>query len=65
MQSYLLAAPMAATPKSGVPDFLEAKSVPFSVAPTQYRFFAGALGVLNLGGALALGNLLRSYVTMG
>jgi len=47
------------------PTMLSERKYKFSLAPDLYKFFAGALGVLNLGGALYLGNLLRQYALYG
>jgi hypothetical protein len=43
------------------PKVLEERPYEFSLAPDMYKFFAGALGAVNLGGALYLGNLLNQY----
>jgi hypothetical protein len=43
------------------PTMLQEREYKFSVASGMNKFFAGALGVLNLGGALYLGNLLNQY----
>jgi hypothetical protein len=43
------------------PTMLLEREYKFSVASGLNKFFAGALGVLNLGGALYLGNLLNQY----
>jgi hypothetical protein len=45
----------------GDPSILQEREYRFSVAPDMYKFFAGGLGVVNLGGALYLGNLLNQY----
>jgi hypothetical protein len=47
------------------PSLLQEKEYRFSLAPAGNKFFAGALGVVNLGGALYLGNLLNQYVLYG
>lgn len=47
------------------PSMLQEREYRFSVASGTNKFFAGALGVLNLGGALYLGNLLNSYALYG
>jgi hypothetical protein len=43
------------------PSVLQERPYVFSLAPDMYKFFAGGLGVVNLGGALYLGNLLSQY----
>ncbi|KAG7373337.1 hypothetical protein IV203_034061 [Nitzschia inconspicua] len=47
------------------PTLLQEKLYKFSLAPAINKFFAGALGVVNLGGALYLGNLLNQYALYG
>lgn len=47
------------------PTMLQEKEYKFSLAPAGNKFFAGALGVINLGGALYLGNLLNQYALYG
>lgn len=47
------------------PSMLQETEYKFSLAPGTNKFFAGALGVLNLGGALYLGNLLKQYALYG
>jgi hypothetical protein len=46
-------------------DALQEREYKFSVAPDLNRFLAGGLGVVNLGGALYLGNLLGQYAMYG
>jgi hypothetical protein len=43
------------------PSILQERQYKFSLAPDMYKFFAGGLGIVNLGGALYLGNLLNQY----
>uniref|UniRef100_A0A7R9ZR68 Uncharacterized protein n=1 Tax=Craspedostauros australis TaxID=1486917 RepID=A0A7R9ZR68_9STRA len=47
------------------PSLLQEREYKFSLAPDGYRFFAAGLGVVNLGGALYLGNLLSQYALYG
>ena len=47
------------------PSVLQEREYKFSVAPATYKFFAGALGVVNLGGVLYLGNLFNQYDLYG
>jgi hypothetical protein len=47
------------------PSMLQERQYKFSLAPNTYKFFAGGLGVLNLGGALYLGNILQQYASYG
>ncbi|KAL3916745.1 MAG: hypothetical protein SGILL_005037, partial [Bacillariaceae sp.] len=47
------------------PSMLQEREYKFSLAPAFNKFGAGALGVVNLGGALYLGNLLSQYAAMG
>ncbi|OEU21920.1 hypothetical protein FRACYDRAFT_223203 [Fragilariopsis cylindrus CCMP1102] len=47
------------------PSVLQERDYKFSVAPATYKFFAGALGVVNLGGVLYLGNLFNQYDLYG
>lgn len=47
------------------PSVLQERQYRFSLAPNTYKFFAGGLGVLNLGGALYLGNILKQYALYG
>jgi hypothetical protein len=47
------------------PSILQEREYKFSLAPSTSKFFAGALGILNLGGALYLGNLLNQYALYG
>jgi hypothetical protein len=51
--------------KQADPTMLQEREYRFSLAPAVNKFFAGALGVLNLGGALYLGNLLNQYALFG
>lgn len=46
-------------------DVLQEKEYKFSVAPDLNRFLAAALGVVNFGGAVYLGNLLGQYALYG
>ena len=46
-------------------DALVEREYKFSIAPDMNRFLAAGLGVLNLGGALYLGNLLSQYSLYG
>ena len=46
-------------------DVLQEREFKFSVAPDINRFFAAGLGVVNLGGALYLGNLFGQYALYG
>jgi hypothetical protein len=59
LRSFLLSTPDLAG--VGIPEFLEEQRVPFSVAPAQYQVMAGLLGLVNLGGAVALGGVLRDF----
>jgi hypothetical protein len=47
------------------PTVLQEREIRFSVAPDLNKFSAGALGVVNLGGALYLGNLLSEVAAYG
>lgn len=47
------------------PSVLQERPYEFSLAPDNYKLFATGLGVVNLGGALYLGNLLRQYQLYG
>jgi hypothetical protein len=47
------------------PSVLQEREYKFSLAPDMYKFFAGGLGIVNLGGALYLGNLLSQYNLYG
>jgi hypothetical protein len=47
------------------PSVLQEREYKFSLAPDTYKFFAGALGVANLGGVLYLGNLFNQYNLYG
>ena len=47
------------------PSVLQEREIRFSVAPDLNKFLAGALGVVNLGGALYLGNLLSEVAAYG
>lgn len=47
------------------PTMLQEREYKFSLASGTNKFFAGALGVVNLGGALYLGNLLNQYALFG
>jgi hypothetical protein len=47
------------------PALLQEREWKFSLAPEINRFLAGGLGVVNLGGALYLGNLLGQYAMYG
>jgi len=47
------------------PSLLQEREWKFSVAPDLNKFLAGGLGVVNLGGALYLGNLLNQYALYG
>jgi hypothetical protein len=47
------------------PALLQEKQYRFSLAPATNKFFAGVLGVINLGGALYLGTLLNQYALYG
>jgi hypothetical protein len=44
---------------------LQERRYKFSLAPDLYKVFAGGLGVVNLGGALYLGNILKQYALYG
>jgi hypothetical protein len=44
---------------------LQEKEYRFSLAPAVNKIFSGILGVVNLGGALYLGNLLQHYTSYG
>lgn len=58
--------PMSAAEEASFdPSVLEERPYQFSLAPEMYKFFAGGLGVVNLGGALYLGNLLSQYRLYG
>jgi hypothetical protein len=47
------------------PTMLQEREYKFSLAPSANKFFAAALGVVNLGGALYLGSLLNQYALYG
>lgn len=47
------------------PTLLQEREYKFSLAPDLFKFLAGGLGVVNLGGALYLGNLLGQYAYYG
>jgi hypothetical protein len=47
------------------PTMLQEREYKFSLAPPVNKFFAGALGIVNLGGALYLGSLLNQYALYG
>jgi hypothetical protein len=47
------------------PTLLQEREHQFSLAPDLYKFLAGGLGVVNLGGALYLGSLLGQYAAYG
>lgn len=47
------------------PTMLQERQYRFSLAPDLYKFLAGGLGVLNLGGALYLGNIFQQYAFYG
>jgi hypothetical protein len=47
------------------PNLLQEREYKFSLAPDLNKFLAGGLGVVNLGGALYLGNVLRQYAAYG
>jgi hypothetical protein len=47
------------------PSVLQEQEIKFSIAPDLNKFLAGALGAVNLGGALYLGNLLSEIATYG
>ena len=47
------------------PSVLQEREYKFSLAPDLYKVFAGGLGVVNLGGALYLGNLMKQYAAYG
>ena len=47
------------------PSLLQEREYKFSLAPDLFKFLSGALGVVNLGGALYLGNLLSQYALYG
>ena len=47
------------------PTMLQERQYRFSLAPDLYKFLAGGLGVLNLGGALYLGNIFSQYALYG
>jgi hypothetical protein len=47
------------------PSVLQEREFKFSLAPDMYKFFAGGLGIVNLGGALYLGNILNQYALYG
>ena len=47
------------------PSMLQERRYKFSLAPDLYKVFAGGLGVVNLGGALYLGNILKQYALYG
>lgn len=46
-------------------DMIQEREYQFSVAPTINRYLAAGLGILNLGGAIYLGNLLAKYAFFG
>lgn len=64
LRDYLLASPSQAK-VTDIPPLMLEEEVPFSLAPVRNRIFAGILGVVNLGGALVLGNILRQYAAVG
>lgn len=47
------------------PSMLQERQYKFSLAPDINKFLAGGLGVVNLGGALYLGTILRDYAYYG
>lgn len=47
------------------PSILQERQYKFSLAPDLYKFFAGGLGVVNLGGAIYLGNIFKDYAMYG
>lgn len=47
------------------PSVLQEREIKFSLAPEVNKFMAGGLGVVNLGGALYLGNLLAQVASYG
>ena len=47
------------------PSVLQEREYRFSLAPDLYKFFAGGLGIVNLGGALYLGNIFKQYAAYG
>jgi len=47
------------------PSMLQERQHKFSLAPDIYKFFAGGLGIVNLGGALYLGNIFQQYAAYG
>ena len=47
------------------PSMLQEREYKFSLASNMNKFFAGGLGVVNLGGALYLGNILAKYNAYG
>lgn len=63
LKGFLLSAPSTAQALGEAP-YLSEQPVPFSLAPTTNRVFAGILGVANLGGAIVLGDILSKYSAM-
>ena len=47
------------------PSLLQEREYKFSLAPDLNKFLAGGLGIVNLGGALYLGNILSEYAAYG
>lgn len=47
------------------PSLLQEREYKFSLAPDLNKFLAGGLGIVNLGGALYLGNILNQYALYG
>ena len=47
------------------PSMLQERKYKFSLAPDLYKFLAAGLGIVNLGGALYLGNILKQYALYG
>lgn len=63
LRSYLLSVPSSSKAR-GDATYLEEEAIPFSLAPASNRVFAALLGVVNIGGVIVLGNLLRDYSIM-
>jgi hypothetical protein len=64
-RSDLLRALAAQNDDDDDPTLLQEEEFKFSVAPELNKVLAGGLGVVNLGGALYLGNILGQYASYG
>lgn len=64
-QKQIQQAQLLVTNNEADPSVLQERELTFSLAPDLNKFLAGGLGVVNLGGALYLGNLLSQIAGYG